>query len=62
MKMKKTSTGEKMVYTPPKISTTSIHVEYSIAAGSATVTPVSSTNDVREEWEDGTNVAGQQTW
>ena len=62
MKMKKTSTGEKKVYTPPIISTTSIHVEYSIAAGSATVTPVSSSNDVRDEWENGTNVVGQQTW
>lgn len=55
-------TTSKKYYTPPMISAIVVNIEYSIAAGSATVTPVNSTNQVRDEWEEGTNVAGSQTW
>ncbi|PVH26966.1 hypothetical protein [Sphingobacterium corticibacter] len=56
------SNKTKKYYTPPELCIADVHIEYSIAAGSATVTPINSANQVRDEWEEGANVAGQQTW
>lgn len=49
-------------YIAPKINTESVRLEHSFAAGSATVTPVNSASQVREEWETGTDVVGNQMW
>ncbi|MFD2598669.1 hypothetical protein ACFSQ3_06860 [Sphingobacterium corticis] len=39
-----------------------IEIEHSIAAGSATVNPVNSDNQVREEWETSPDVVGNMEW
>lgn len=62
MKDTNTKCKQKAVYTPPLIQVESIVTEYSIAAASATITPLNSSSDVRQEWETGTDVVGDQSW
>ena len=49
-------------YETPIICIELIHLEHGIAAGSATVTPLNNSSQVRDEWEIGTDVVGDQLW
>lgn len=49
-------------YNPPFIRVELIALEHGFAAASATVTPVNSASQVREEWDIGTDVLGDQIW
>ncbi|MGB3065914.1 hypothetical protein [Sphingobacterium thalpophilum] len=43
----------KIAYTTPMMETTMIELEQGIAAGSATVRPENSNNEVKEQWDIG---------
>lgn len=49
-------------YQPPTISTLLIEMEESISAASATITPVNASNQVQEDWTDGTNETNDVPW
>ncbi len=50
------------IYQSPMIQINLVEIEHSIATGSATVNPVNSNNQVREEWETSPDVVGEMEW
>ena len=49
-------------YISPAMEVQYIYIEQSIAANSATVTPVNSSNQVQQEWETGDDVNRDLLW
>ncbi|HFK5593101.1 hypothetical protein [Elizabethkingia anophelis] len=52
----------KREYASPEIIISLVEMEQGIAAGSATIIPDSSTNEIKYEWEDGTDTTGEIIW
>ncbi|HFK5529471.1 TPA: hypothetical protein ACGZ99_003554 [Elizabethkingia anophelis] len=52
----------KALYVPPEIQVIMIEMECGIAAASATVIPINTSNQVQEEWTDGTNEIHDTPW
>lgn len=52
----------KKEYVPPTIEIVMIEMEQGIATGSATTSPNDGTNDIIDEWEDGSNTTGEIIW
>lgn len=53
---------EKKSYVPPTIEIVMIEMEQGIGTGSATTSPNDGTNDIIDEWEDGSNTTGEIIW
>ncbi len=49
-------------YSSPEINVELISLEHSVAAGSATVTPLNNQSQIRQEWETAPDVVGNQAW
>lgn len=62
MKKNKSKGGLKKEYIKPTFKSTLVHFEYSIAAGSATVTPVDSSQQVQQEWDTAPDVEEDLLW
>lgn len=62
MKEIPTPKRSRKAYCAPNLTVSTIITEYSIAAGSATVTPVNSSSTVEEEWETGADQSRDLVW
>ncbi|HIB8181753.1 TPA: hypothetical protein ACWX1I_003164 [Elizabethkingia anophelis] len=61
-KQKKEINSCKQEYIPPVLDVIWIEMEQGIAAGSAKTSPTDIKNEIKEDWEDGSNVDRTMDW
>lgn len=54
--------NKKKTYSAPELKVEEVVMEGCISAGSATIIPVNSSNQVQEDWKDGTNETNPLPW